>query len=125
MTGTVPDVRPWLAGADLVVAPLLIARGVQNKVLEAMAMARPVLATRAAATGIPARVGQDIAVADGPEDFATHTLALLSDAALARSMGAAGRRFDDRRATAGIARLDAAAGNLLGVDRRGDRHAAG
>jgi hypothetical protein len=89
VTGTVPDVRPWLAGADLVVAPLLIARGVQNKVLEAMAMARPVLATRARPPA-SARVGQDLAVADGPEDFATHTMALL-DAALARSMGAAGR----------------------------------
>ncbi|OYZ37869.1 MAG: glycosyl transferase family 1, partial [Novosphingobium sp. 16-62-11] len=53
VTGAVIDVRPWIAGADLVVAPLTIARGVQNKVLEAMAMARPVLATPEAATGIP------------------------------------------------------------------------
>jgi sugar transferase (PEP-CTERM/EpsH1 system associated) len=52
VTGTVPDVRPWLAHARLAVAPLRIARGVQNKVLEAMAMARPVLATRAAMEGI-------------------------------------------------------------------------
>lgn len=122
VTGTVPDVRPWLAGADLVVAPLLIARGVQNKVLEAMAMARPVLATRAAATGIPARVGQDLAVADGPEDFATHTMTLLADTALARSMGAAGRRFVVDRC--GWDRALDPLPALLGADRRGDRHAA-
>ncbi|HCY01758.1 MAG TPA: glycosyl transferase family 1, partial [Erythrobacter sp.] len=55
--GEVPDVRPFLKSADLVVAPLLIARGVQNKVLEAMAMARPVVLTPGAATGIEARDG--------------------------------------------------------------------
>ena len=61
--GEVPDVRPFLAGADLVVAPLSIARGVQNKVLEAMAMARPVLLTPEAATGIEGSDGRDYAVA--------------------------------------------------------------
>jgi sugar transferase (PEP-CTERM/EpsH1 system associated) len=52
VTGGVPDVRPWLAAAAVCVAPLRLARGVQNKVLEAMAMARPVIASRAAAEGI-------------------------------------------------------------------------
>ena len=52
VTGAVDDVRTWLAGADVVVAPLRIARGIQNKVLEAMAMARPVVASTAAAEGI-------------------------------------------------------------------------
>ena len=52
VTGEVADTRPWLAAAALCVAPLQLARGVQNKVLEAMAMARPVLATPAAAEGI-------------------------------------------------------------------------
>ncbi|MDJ0977849.1 MAG: TIGR03087 family PEP-CTERM/XrtA system glycosyltransferase [Erythrobacter sp.] len=56
--GAVPDVRPFLAGATCVLAPLLIARGVQNKVLEAMAMARPVLLTEQAATGIGASDGE-------------------------------------------------------------------
>ncbi len=54
VTGEVADVRPWLAAADVVVAPLLLARGVQNKLLEAMAMARPVVASAAAAEGIDA-----------------------------------------------------------------------
>lgn len=52
VTGEVPDVRPWLAAASVVVAPLKLARGVQNKVLEAMAMARPAVASPAAAEGI-------------------------------------------------------------------------
>ncbi|MEL7188846.1 MAG: TIGR03087 family PEP-CTERM/XrtA system glycosyltransferase [Pseudomonadota bacterium] len=56
--GEVPDVRPFLAGADCVLAPLLIARGVQNKVLEAMAMAKPVLLSPHAATGIAAEHGE-------------------------------------------------------------------
>ena len=52
VTGEVADVRPWLAAAQIVVAPLKTARGVQNKVLEAMAMARPVVASAPAAQGI-------------------------------------------------------------------------
>ena len=59
VTGRVPDVRPWLAHATMAVAPLRIARGVQNKVLEAMAMARPVLCTPAAAIGSTAVAGRD------------------------------------------------------------------
>src|SRR3546814_7980412 len=61
------DVRPWLAAADAVVAPLLLARGVQNKLLEAMAMARPVVASSAAATGIDASDGEHLLVAAGAE----------------------------------------------------------
>jgi len=93
VTGEVPDVRPWLAGADLVVAPLLIARGVQNKVLEAMAMARPVLLTPAAATGIGGRDGDHFAIAEGAEALAARALALLDDRDGATAMGAAARAF--------------------------------
>lgn len=93
VTGAVPDVRPWLAGADLVVAPLMIARGVQNKVLEAMAMARPVLLTPEAATGIAATDGQHFAVADGAHALGTRALALLSDGEGRQAMGQAARRF--------------------------------
>lgn len=93
VTGAVPDVRPWLAGADLVTAPLLIARGVQNKVLEAMAMARPVLLTPAAATGIGARDGEHFALAEAPLALAERALTLLADRPAANAMGAAARRF--------------------------------
>jgi sugar transferase (PEP-CTERM/EpsH1 system associated) len=63
VTGAVPDTRPWLAVATVCVAPLALARGIQNKVLEAMAMARPVIASPGAAEGIDHR--GTIAVADG------------------------------------------------------------
>ncbi|MCH7629560.1 MAG: TIGR03087 family PEP-CTERM/XrtA system glycosyltransferase [Proteobacteria bacterium] len=93
VTGEVPDVRPWLAGADLVVAPLTIARGVQNKVLEAMAMARPVLLSRGAATGIAARDGEHFVIADGAQAFGTRALDLLGHAPVRRAMGDAARGF--------------------------------
>ena len=91
--GQVPDVRPFLAAADLVVAPLAIARGVQNKVLEAMAMARPVVLSSGAATGIAARDGEHFRIADGDDAFAAAALALLADKPGAQAMGTAARRF--------------------------------
>lgn len=93
VTGEVADVRPWLAGAQVVVAPLLIARGVQNKVLEAMAMARPVMLTPEAATGIGARDGDHFAIAEGAPALAAKVLALFDDTETARAMGEAARAF--------------------------------
>jgi sugar transferase (PEP-CTERM/EpsH1 system associated) len=69
VTGWVPDARPYLAHAAAVVAPLRVARGIQTKVLEAMAMGRPVVATPQAFEGIHAQPGRDLIVAQGPDDF--------------------------------------------------------
>lgn len=91
--GEVPDVRPFLAAADVVLAPLTIARGVQNKVLEAMAMARPVLATRAAATGLPGKDGVHFAIADCDEALAERAIDLLARPEAAEEMGEAARRL--------------------------------
>ena len=91
VTGAVPDIRSWLAAADLVVAPLRIARGIQNKVLEAMAMARPVVASPAAFEGIEAEPGRDLVVADGAEAMAAEISRLLADRAARESLGAAAR----------------------------------
>lgn len=91
VTGEVPDVRPWLAAADAVVAPLLLARGVQNKLLEAMAMARPVVASAAAATGIDAVPGEHLLVADDAVAMADAVCSLFEDRAKARAMGLAAR----------------------------------
>ncbi|UKK85679.1 TIGR03087 family PEP-CTERM/XrtA system glycosyltransferase [Sphingopyxis sp. BSN-002] len=91
VTGEVPDVRPWLAAADAVVAPLLLARGVQNKLLEAMAMARPVVASAAAATGIDATDGEHLLVADDPEAMAAAVVRLFDEPAAAAQMGRAAR----------------------------------
>lgn len=91
VTGEVPDVRPWLAAADAVVAPLLLARGVQNKLLEAMAMARPVVASAAAATGIDATDGEHLLVADDAAAMAAAVVRLFDEPAAAGTMGEAAR----------------------------------
>ncbi|GAB5347444.1 TIGR03087 family PEP-CTERM/XrtA system glycosyltransferase [Alteriqipengyuania sp. 357] len=91
--GEVDDVRPFLAEADLVAAPLTIARGIQNKVLEAMAMARPVLLSPEAATGIDAEDGVHFAVAEGDRMMVGRALALFDDRAKAQAMGEAARGF--------------------------------
>ncbi len=92
VTGSVPDVRSWLAAADVVVAPLRIARGIQNKVLEAMAMARPVVASPAAFEGIEAQPGRDLLVAKTPDEEARAVLRLLADRTAAEAIAASGRR---------------------------------
>ena len=69
VTGSVPDVRPYIRHAAVVVAPLRIARGVQNKVLEGMAMAKTVVASAAAAEGIDGVPGKDFMVANGKQDY--------------------------------------------------------
>ncbi len=89
VTGAVEDVRGWLQAADVCVAPLRIARGVQNKVLEAMAMARPVVASGAAATGIDH--GGTIIVADGETAVADAVLEVLDDHERASVMGEGAR----------------------------------
>src|SRR3546814_2225828 len=86
VTGAVADIRSWLAAADVVVAPLRIARGVQNKVLEAMALACPVVASPAAFEGIEAKPGRDLIVADGAVAQAEAVLTLL-DPAIAQEIG--------------------------------------
>ena len=91
VTGEVPDVRPWLAAADAVVAPLLLARGVQNKLLEAMAMARPVVASAAAAEGIDAASGEHLLVGDDAAAMAAAVARLFNDRDAALAMGRAAR----------------------------------
>src|SRR5262249_9409080 len=80
VTGYVNDVRPYLSMASACVAPLRIARGLQNKVLEAMAMGRAVVATHAAFEGIRALAGRDLLVADDEGEFAAAVLELLQTA---------------------------------------------
>lgn len=93
VVGEVPDTRPWLAGADMVVAPLTIARGVQNKVLEAMAMARPVVVTPDAATGIDAEHGRHFIIAENDGAFIHHITQLHSAGQQAAAMGLEARKL--------------------------------
>jgi sugar transferase (PEP-CTERM/EpsH1 system associated) len=89
VTGRVPDTRPYIAAADVVVAPLRIARGIQNKILEAMAMARPVVATPEAFAGVLATPGQDILLASGVDDTVQNIIDVLDGRH--PTLGAAGR----------------------------------
>ena len=91
VTGEVLDTRDWLAAADVVVAPLLLARGIQNKILEAMAMAKPVVASLAAAEGIDASESDGLIVVQGWASQADAVLALLANPARAKAAGRAAR----------------------------------
>ncbi len=91
VTGAVPDVRPFLARSTVAVVPLRIARGIQNKLLEAMAMGLPAVATTAAWSGIEAKIGRDLLVADEPAAFASQVVRLLLDKKLRDEIGRAAR----------------------------------
>ncbi len=91
VTGRVEDVRPYVRHADVTVAPMRIARGVQNKVLEAMALAKPTVATPAGLEGIEAVDGEDLLVAEDAQAFAAAVADLLDEPAKASEMGQAGR----------------------------------
>lgn len=79
VTGSVVDVRPYVRTSALMVAPLAIARGTQNKILEAMAMGVPVVTSSAAAGGVDAEAGKHLLVADTPEETATAVLRIAGD----------------------------------------------
>lgn len=91
VTGTVPDVRPYLRHAAAVVAPLRIARGVQNKVLEAMAMARPVIASRTCAQGLLAKEGEHLLLAGEVQEYVDAVSACLAGDIDAAALGQRGR----------------------------------
>lgn len=82
ITGYVPDLRPYLAQAQIAVSPLPYAVGIQNKVLEAMALGTPVIASSSAGAGLQAVPGRDLLIADEPEAFAALVVRLLEDRAL-------------------------------------------
>lgn len=91
--GGVDDMAAEIAAADVVVAPLQTARGIQNKVLEGMAMAKPVVCTRAANEGINAQDGVAVVLSESPEEFVDAICALLNSAAMRQSVGDASRDF--------------------------------
>ncbi len=91
VTGTVPDVRPYLQHAAVVVAPLRLARGIQNKILEAMAMGRPVVAAGACVEAIEAAPGTEILPAAEADDYLRCIDLLLRAPERAAAIGAAGR----------------------------------
>lgn len=92
VVGSVSDVREYLGDASAVAAPLLIARGVQNKVLEAMACARAVVCSPEAAGGVRATDGEHLLVAKSPDEWAAHLEKVLTDGELRRKIARAARQ---------------------------------
>jgi len=93
VTGTVDDLRPYLARATVAVCPALYAVGVQNKVLEAMAIGTPVVSTPAGCGALATAEGREILIAEGDEALAAAVLQVFSDPALAERLAVAGRQY--------------------------------
>lgn len=91
VTGSVPDVRPYVRRSAAMVAPLNIARGTQNKILEAMAMGVPVVASKVASGGIDAVPDAHLLVADSPQQYAQALLRIMDDPQERARLSAAGR----------------------------------
>ena len=91
VTGSVPDVRPYLHKSALMVAPLNIARGTQNKILEAMAAGVPTVVSRTAAGGVDAVAGEHLLVADTPEQYAQAIWRILDNDSERQRLANAGR----------------------------------
>ena len=117
VTGTVPDVRPYYARASVCVAPLRMGRGVQNKVLQAMAMGLPVVATSVAQRGLDAKPGTHLHVEDDPAAFAARVAGLLNSPTARATMGLQGRAFVEAHHAwdASCSRLE---GMLTGIARQ-------
>jgi sugar transferase (PEP-CTERM/EpsH1 system associated) len=93
VTGTVPDIRPYLENACVYVVPLRIGGGTRIKIFEAMAMGKAVVSTSIGAEGLPVTHGENILLADQPEDFAETVVRLLSNANEQNRIGTAARQL--------------------------------
>jgi hypothetical protein len=108
VTGSVPDVRPFIRKSALMVAPLNIARGTQNKILEAMAMGVPVVTSAIAAGGVDAQSEEHFLVADTPQDYARAILRIVDDPQERNRLASAGRQrmLTNHAWTGSMQRLD-------------------
>ena len=97
ITGTVPDLRPYLQSAAISVAPIAYGAGIQNKVLEAMACETPVVATSKAISALQVTPGEHLLVANAPDDFANAVLKLLSSDSDRHRIAKAGRKYVQAR----------------------------
>jgi glycosyltransferase involved in cell wall biosynthesis len=91
VTGSVPDVRPYIRGSALMVAPLAIARGTQNKILESMAMGVPVVCSRQASGGVDAVPGEHLLACDTREQLVEAIVQILGSRELRERLSVAGR----------------------------------
>lgn len=93
VVGYLPDIRAAVGTAMVAVCPVIVKVGIQNKVLEAMAMSVPVVCTRQGHAGLLAKPGQDLLVANNSAEFAEHVCRLLADPGLRQRLGRAGREY--------------------------------
>jgi len=93
VTGYVPDIRPYIAQSTAMIVPLRLGGGTRLKILEAMAMERPVISTSIGAEGLAVQAGEDIMIADDPLDFATKTVELLQNPELRQRIVAKARKL--------------------------------
>jgi polysaccharide biosynthesis protein PslH len=126
VTGTVADVRDYVRGSAANVAPLAIARGTQNKILESMAMGVPVVTSPAAAGGVDAVAGEHFLVAGSARETADQVLRVMEDPAVRRALAEAGRRRVETHHSwpGAMARLDGIIAACLERHRLGARAAA-
>ena len=96
VTGYVQEVTDYLASSSIVVVPLFIARGIQNKILEALSMGRAVVATLQANEGVNAKPGSQILIAENAHEFSEAVQSLLENPSLALKIGQNGRRHVER-----------------------------
>ncbi|MBK7353604.1 MAG: TIGR03087 family PEP-CTERM/XrtA system glycosyltransferase [Nitrosomonas sp.] len=106
VTGSVDDVRPYLVFSEIAIAPLRIARGIQNKVLEAMAMEKLVVASPQALEGITAIPGIELFVADGAEAYIDHVISLLENPRIEAGKAARRRVIEDYNWDKNLSRID-------------------
>jgi len=99
VTGYVDDMRPWLAQSCVMICPMTSGSGIKNKVLEALAMARPVVATTLGIEALEVANQHELVIADQPAEFAAAVLQLLRDPSARKRMGTAGRELVMRRYT--------------------------
>jgi sugar transferase (PEP-CTERM/EpsH1 system associated) len=97
VTGTVADVRPYVAAGAVYIVPLRIGGGTRLKIFEALAMAKPVVSTAIGAEGLPLVPGEHFLQADDPSDFARAVVSLLRDPARRKALGMAGRKLVEER----------------------------
>jgi glycosyltransferase involved in cell wall biosynthesis len=95
VTGTVPDVRPYLWNSQISILPLRIGGGTRMKVYEAMAAGLPVVSTSVGIEGLACQPGRDLLIGDSPEEFAERCISLLDDPNLRNNISESGFRLVD------------------------------
>ena len=118
ITGWVPDVRPYLSQAEVVVVPLRIGGGTRIKIPEAMAMGKAVVSTPIGAEGLHFHNKRDLCLADRPEDFARTAIALLTQPGLREAIGTAARETvaSEHKWEAAVERIEECLSQVVGKE---------